>query len=718
MNKRNTMPKLEVLFKTSVILLASAAVMHAATTISPSPASVVTSYVKSTKVSTPGIVKISLVNGTTPLPTGTVYVSIDKTTMPIWLQSDIMNGTGNSSATGAVTFKFTASPLAETLIGSLTATVSIKGQWTGQVAPLTPVNVQVTLTVTAGAPQLSAVLTSSTGSFAVAQGATAPIATLVVSSSSDPISFSATVSTTTLGATLSAKAGAAYSFGSKITVTFSQGAFDNAVPGSFLSASITLTAPNAANPTLIIPINWSISAAAATVSTIFPNKLPKVIENGGTRIVNITGTNFVSGMDVHVGSGSALFNDCTAFPNVTVEALCIQNSTSLYVRVTAADLFLIVSGSDLTISVGSTPALPTVTITAAPFINSIADAAALRLVLQTGSPASLDVSPYEILTIFGENFTTKTMLATPSPFNFRYPKVLNDGTGAAGDVIVQFTTDSACTTPVTGEANAYLLMASPTQINLMVPSALSAAGNYWACVKYGDPASPVPSNAAPLRVTATLATPALFTFNGGTGQGAIVNSDGTINGSATMGKISTATATYAITLYMSGLGAPVGGIDLASIPGTLPTGFPALCASPTSFLIAANADNSPFWAELDGAVIGSKYLPAGIYPPCLDLTKIAVSIGTPTVPGSAPGSAGTLILTNVFSGWVADSVAGLYQVIVNTPLSIPVTGVSAVNTTGTANQYNVTVSVGGTVTAGVLTGTFVSSPLGATVYIK
>jgi hypothetical protein len=140
---------------------------------------------------------------------------------------------------------------------------------------------------------------------------------------------------------------------------------------------------------------------------------------------------------------------------------------------------------------------------------------------------------------------------------------------------------------------------------------------------------------------------------------------------------------------MSGLGIPAAGTtDPAALPtvatgiGTVPTG----CADVAKFLAwqVANATGASGWTSLDGSVISLSVLsdPLGsgtvlAYPPCVDPTTVSVTIS---------GSAGTpIVLTPAYVGWVADTVAGLYQI------NVKVTTVAGV--TPLANGgFNITVT--------------------------
>lgn len=654
------MLKTRAILNASTILLATAAVVHASSlsNLTQTPLAAVASNITYTKglgtQTTAGVV-FKLTAPTTDK--GSLYVSVSAATLPNYIQVSTLNGTVSGS--GTLTMTFSPSPTAAALPpgsqGNQSVTINetyypvTGGTTTGTTT------VVVNLTVINSPAQISASLTSAAG-FTLAPGASVGTATLNITSSSDPVSFTVAPTSATPASPswiLPAKTtGFAYSWGTQITVSFLQSVFDASGTGATLSGSIKVTGPN---NSVVVPVTFLIGQPVATVTSAVPSTLPQKIAAGSTRVVALAGTGFVPGISVRVGSSTApnLANDCAGFAAATGEEMCIQSTTELYVKVTAADLAG-ASGS-LHIFVGATPVDKSITVTTDPIVTGMTDAAALALPV---SPANLLVSPYQLVSIFGENFTTGATLIG-SVTNSRYPIVLADG---ASNLKVHFTkTGTALCAGTALSANAdstdgYLLFATPNQINLLIPSAVAGNATVYACVQYGSASS------ANQVLTVDDTNPGVFTFGGGTGQGVVVNQDYSINSKLLPAIVAGGNT---ISIYMSGLGAPAAGTtDPAALPtvlagiGTVPTG----CADLAKFLAyqVANATGAGGWKSLDGSVVSLSVLsdPATAtvlaYAPCLDPATVSVTIS---------GSAGTpIVLTPAYVGWVADSVAGLYQI--------------------------------------------------------
>jgi hypothetical protein len=88
-------------------------------------------------------------------------------------------------------------------------------------------------------------------------------------------------------------------------------------------------------------------------------------------------------------------------------------------------------------------------------------------------------------------------------------------------------------------------------------------------------------------------------------------------------------------------------------------GFSATCILADSYFAAVNTATGAALTSNDGLVIQSSLLPSGDLPPCI---KVA-SANVPTV------TVGGVAATVLYAGWVADSIAGLYQINVQMPIS-------------------------------------------------
>jgi uncharacterized protein (TIGR03437 family) len=362
-------------------------------------------------------------------------------------------------------------------------------------------------------------------------------------------------------------------------------------------------------------------------------------------------------MNVHLNSGAAIANACSTFAAAKANALCVQSSTLLFLKLTeATDLK---TAGPITVHVGS--ASGTVTVTTSPIVYAITDAASF-VEPSSGNPS---VSPYEIVSIFGDNLSGSVVYGPVA--SGRYANSLTDS--LTHSIKVHFL--QADSTALTNDTDAYLLIATPTQINLMVPSSLPSAGVAAAQLV-------VENNlllSDPVVLDVAAANPGFFTTDNGLHQAVAVLPDSSVNSSANPG--AQGASTY-ITLYLAGLGAP------DSIGATSDTGPALTCLSITNYMTVAN----PAWLTVDGAVLdGTKF---GLFnlPPCFT-SGVTVTVG------------GVDFSSNVmYAGWVNGSVAGLYQMNLALPLGsltaatkVPLSGAPAGTNGG--NPYYIRVTVGG-----------------------
>jgi uncharacterized protein (TIGR03437 family) len=300
----------------------------------------------------------------------------------------------------------------------------------------------------------------------------------------------------------------------------------------------------------------------------------------------------------------------------------------------------------------------TIPVTTSPIVYSVASAASFQEV-DTGNQT---VAPYEIVTIFGDNFMKVGDSVSGSVTNFRFPNKLTDN---ALDLAVHFTDSEGVA--LIADADGYLLFATSTQINVIVPSSLPAAGaggELKAVVTYG------PNSSDPVTLNVAVAHPGLFTYVS-TGDAIAVNADGIVNSSAhaaTMAPDGTV-----LTLYVTGLGNPSDGI--ADGTGSSVVNPPGGCYDVAKLLAAANSAGLG-WSTLDGGLLP---VTPSTYAPCIDPGRIHVTIGGKDFTGASIA----------YAGWVAGSVAGLYQV--NVVLQVGAT--TGMTTKATAGAYDAKVSV-------------------------
>ena len=631
-----------------IALAVSSGIAHATTTtMSATPNTVTVTYTKGTGA---GAAQTTVVKPSA----GSIYFTVDAA-VPDWLL--VTPDNGSPTSTSGTTLSLSASPYAASL-GS--------GQYTGTVTLHSSGIADATITVNLVVKSAAATIASTPSTVNITNwnaGATLPTQTLLVQSSGDPVTFSVApkyTNPTTAWFTISTSSYVAYSWGTTLTFNFSQSAFDNATIGKSLTGSVVITPSNGGTP-ITVSVTVAVGGPTATVTSVKPPKLPVVTSGTNTRTVAVSGTNFFDGMNVHVNSASPLTNNCSTFAAAKTEALCIQSSSLLYVKLTeSTDLR---SAGTITLNVGA--ATGTVTVTTNPIVYSVTNSASF-VEPSSGNPS---VSPYEILTIFGDNFTSSTVYGAVA--SGKYGTALTDGAG--NQIEVGFflpDTSTPLDTPLTHDPLAALLLATPTQINLIVPSSLPSPGTAAAqlAVNYNSLVSD------PVALDVVAAQPGLFTTSSGLNQAVAVLPDGSVNSSSNPAV--SGTNSY-ITLYMAGLGAP------DSTGATTDPGPALTCLSVANYITAQGSS----WNTMDGAVIDSTLFGTYNVPPCL-ATPPTVTIG------------GVDFTSHVtYAGWVAGSVTGLYQVNVALP-SGSLTGATKVPTSGApagasgSNPYYITVAVG------------------------
>ena len=629
---------------TAVALSAGAA--RAATTMSATPNTVSVTYTKGTG---PGASQNVVVKPSA----GSIYFTVDPT-LPDWLMVSPMNG--SPSSTTGTTLAFTASSFAANLgAGVYSATVTLHSNG------IADATISVTLTVKNAAATIvppAAINISSWKS-----GDPLPSASMLLQSTGDPVTFTMTphyTNPTSAWFTLSTPSYIAYSWGTTVSFNFVQSAFDNATLGKSLTGSITITPSNGA-AAVTVNVTVSVGTPVATISSITPAKLPVVSSGTGTRTIAVAGTNFFDGMNVHLNSAAAMTNSCSGFAAAKGNALCIQSNKLLYVKLTEANDLK--NAGTITVNVGA--ANSTVTVTTNPIVYAVADSASFVEV----ASGNQSVSPYELITIFGDNFTSSVVYGSVS--GHRYSNSLTDGAGHA--IQVHFY-GSDGSTPLTKDPDAYLLLATPTQINLIVPSSIGApaAGGTVAVVDYNSTLSD------PVTFDVVAAHPGFFTTDNGLHQVVAVHPDGTTNSASN--PVVQGTNSF-VTLYLTGLGAPDSTGDVTD-PG------PALtCLSVAHYMAAANTAYSTTWTTVDGVVLDATVFGSFNLPPCLT-TAPTVTIG------------GVDVTAHVtYAGWVAGAVGGLYQMNISLPantlsgaVKVP-TGAAPAGGNG-GNPYYINATVG------------------------
>lgn len=655
----------------------------------PNPATL--SYTKGS--GSPGHVDVAVTSTATPAP----FFAVDTATLPIWLTVDATTGTTPKS------LRFSSTTVCDTLApGTYSASVGLKVSGYGALT------VPVSLLITNSAPRLSvAEGTTRNISWTVGQPLPTPFITAV--STDSPIPYSITTGGT-LAPIVAAfeQKGLAYSFGTQIPVTFNPLQFAAAQPGSVLTGTVTLTWGTPAS-TIVVTFNITIQAPGATLTGLTPASLP-TSNPGQTFTVVLTGTGFVTSTDptqktkVGIVVGSAIVADTNIATNVV-------NPSNIILTITvpaSADALLPFSPSGAGGSVvlgicnpsGGTCSTPTATATLSigsnPIIQSVTSASAF---VQVSAPALQNIAPYDMLSIFGSNFcssggsgcsSNQILAGTPDPISLRYPtSVTPDAAGPTQrSLSVTFQTHGSSPTAIgTGS----LLFATNGQINVLVPAAVTAAigSSVDIVVNFGYGTGSTMRSSPPFTVNVVATNPGIYTIGAdGQGESAALGSNyAVINDVNPAGMRSTASDSDTIQLYVTGLGAPDSTADNGSA-GSAGT-WSSDCVSTSTFLSSLNAATGLALTSLDGTLIQTLLLNTNRLVPCI----VSSSADVPSV--TIGGVAGTV----VYAGWVADSIAGLYQVNVTLPGSTagpftPVTG-PAISSIASPVQLPVVVTANG-----------------------
>jgi len=638
--------------------------------LTPTPAAVTTlSYQKPSNAGGTAVA-VALQAATTA-----TYFTVDPTTVPVWLSLDTMSGTAGSTAGTAAHINFSATALCASLgAGVYSATVNVL------VLNQPTLGIPVTLTIKNAASTLSVVEGTThwaTGSYAV--GDPVPSFTMTLASSNEPIAFTlAAASTATTHGSVSSwlkinhTSGTAYTWGTPIAVTFDPLAFMQALAGDTLAGTVTITA---GAQTIPVAFNFSVTPPVAHITSLYPATVPVSTAVGGTVSVVLTGTGFITSpaaQQTVVDLGGAVDAQVTVTPlsSTAIMITIPTDATANYFGVAGSVTIGVYnptpdSGGNPTVTADT--GTKSLTVTTNPIISSITSASAF-IVPPAGSNPT--VAPYDVISIFGSNFCTNCGGANPATLSgtldsfYRFSQSLSPDSGT-DTVKVHFNKHGAANV-----ADGYILFASNTQINVLVPSLLGTqtptlvgTGTVDVVVEYGPSGSTLSSSAFVVNVAAS--DPGIFTVNStGQGQGAILHSDYTMNGSgnkATKG-------TTVILIFMTGLGAPTSTASNATstsalaYPGSCISALGAPAAGQTPAVLGYkdainNSTPAPgtAWTTVDGAVIQSAKIASGHFAPCLSGVTLTINGTTATV---------------AYAGWVMDSVAGLYQVQATVPASI------------------------------------------------
>ncbi len=624
---------------------------QAVSPLTATPSSATLTYQKPSTAGSAVTVKITSAAST--------YFTLDPASVPIWLTPGATSGTANSTG---VNITLTPNSVGGSLgAGSYTSSLKFK------VATFADLSVPVTLVVSNPAPTVTVVETN-TQTINWTQGSAYPTRTLTIKSSNDPINFTvapAVTAPTSPAAWLKVNktSGVAYNWGTPIVVSFTQAVFDNAAVGDALTGTVTITPAGASAITVNFTIN--VQPPAATITRLYPAETkvqPGAQSTDPPITVVVTGSGFVASPApqktvVTLGSSTLLAANVNVVSSTTMILTIPPDNVA-----TAGALSIGAQNP----SVGS-PSTSPLNVTASPIVYAITDAASL---VQAAPGTSPTVAPYEIISLFGTGFgPAANEVITGSLDSFsRYPNSL---TAQTHPLTVSFYRADGTTLI----ANAYLLFATDSQINALVPSGVTGQASVKIVVTYNSQAS------SQYPATVATANPGVFTVtSSGTGQGAILHStDYSVN--STTNKAAKGST---VLLYLSGLGAP--NSTAANTANTAAPAFPAACVSAANYMATVNTNTvkpSPLWTTLDGAVILASNLATNRFAPCIGApAPVTVTIG---------GVAATVS----YAGWVADSLAGLYQVNAVVPATVTVGNALPVVVTvgGKTSQAGVTMAV-------------------------
>jgi uncharacterized protein (TIGR03437 family) len=653
-------------------ILAVTVEVGVAATLAASPSSVALSYVKGSLSYTPATTSVSA--------TPAVFFSVDPSTLPLWLNATPTTGT----TTSPVTMSFVPTAGAETLpLGSYSANVHLKVS--GQLDTVVPVTLQVkyptaTLTVAEGI----------TRNISWVVGQALPSLVITPISSDSPIAYTISTAANTLSPVVTATSGIAYSFGSApIPVTFLQSVFGAAAPGTTLSGTVTFT-PASGTP-VVVTINVQVKSPGALLYSISPAALPTA--TSGSFTVALTGSGFVfsggSTLVTKAGivSGGNIVSDFFVTPTVI-------NSTTISLAITVPssnDPYLPFAGSGGTVVFGvcnpgggncSTPvSTVSLSIGVNPIVQAVTSASSY---MQATAPALTPVSAYDILSVFGTNFCVSggTGCLAPNPILYgitdpvtsRYLASLSPDAAGSTQRTLSVTFQTHASSPLV-IATAPLLFATNNQINLVIPSAVSAyiGSTVDIVVSFGYGSLPATMfKSSPFSVTIAATDPGVFTV-GGDGQGdaaALMPNYSLITSTNVAGARLTSNEGDIISLYVTGLGAP----DSTTSTAAWTTPNTVDCMTASAYWAAVNSTDSPSapLTSNDGLVIQSALFPASNIQPCLMHSGTDV----PTV------KIGNIPATVVFAGWVSGSIAGLYQINVQ----IPAKGSAFIDSANDASQ--------------------------------
>jgi uncharacterized protein (TIGR03437 family) len=292
------------------------------------------------------------------------------------------------------------------------------------------------------------------------------------------------------------------------------------IPGAY-NAKIVVASATASNKTVTVPVSLNVSAGKPTLSAVWP--LGALVNTASNVVVTITGTNFFSTSSVTLGG--------KAVTSIFISSTTLMSTITPDLMTSAGKFLLTVTTP--TAASASTDVVNFWVYPPGPQILAVAN---------TASYNTNTVSPGGIVTIYGLNLGPD-----PAP-----PALVTVFPGADPIPANLPTVGQATSVLIDGNA-APILYTSPTQVSCIVPFAAFAKVKNPVIqvnlsVTYGTKSQDLP-------VTVVAADPGIFTTDAsGTGQGAILNINGTTGNMTVNGSTNPALKGSAIAIYITGFG--------------------------------------------------------------------------------------------------------------------------------------------------------------------
>jgi uncharacterized protein (TIGR03437 family) len=653
--------------------------------------------------STSTTVKVAPATSSTPF-------NLDVATLPPWLT--VTGGLTNNAANATVAGNTVTFGLVTAVAGGM-ATGNYSAQIGFYVATYGDMYVTISLQISNATPSLTVLPGTSPTNISFTSSMATPTPTATLYSTDEPVPFTATCTVAhsatsyvagggfatpcLLNGGTNVVNGTAFTWGYEMTAALDPVLFAATIGNT---VTVTFTFTGVSSPPAPVVYVYTLQPGIPSITGVGPTSASANFSHTDSLVVLVKGTNFIGPgsitgssivpTQVWVGSPAVLL---TALNAGTAGSYVVLNATQLMVTIPGTVFPAVAAGKTGTIPIGvanQTGALaPTVAtatanlnITNSPVIYAMTSTASYVQPAIGSNPA---LAPYELISIFGDNFGLTGSASASAVFD-AFGKAVTPMTLVAASGKTAATTLAVTFTSGKNSYTAPVLYSNQNQINAIVPSSLAAGSTYTVTVTAAGLASD-----GLFAVNAVAADPGIFTLaSDGTGAGAIINQDGTINGS---GHVVHASDT--ISIYLTGLGVPDStGVDAApsgaaNFPGTCVqisnagAGTPGLLQVVNLKVTGSGAYTppSPAWTTIDGAVMnyGAHDIIAGVspdlnYPPCMATATITVTFG--------PANNQLAAASVAYAGFVSGSVAGLYQINAVLPSSLVGSGSTSLSGAG------------------------------------